>query len=320
MKGIIKMNRIKKNLAFDFRYMHYSKIILALLVVVVIVNGILLTMEYQYISTSYDEYVYMENYYKENGLNIEEDLTSENYNIVENNDGTTTVDNTILYCYDTVCRSIYVATPQYSVSHILEISILVFPLLFGIMGTLLATTDYKHKIFKHKILRYGRNNYYLCKLLSIIAMVIGVIVFATFLGKISSIVFYSCICNQFPVDQFNVGSLEMYTNTITKMGVMCLISITYASIGFLLGIIFKNAIVSICAISTYLYIIPIFSEYEIKNCCYAVLKDTFDFYGLVNISSHKQIDISVAIIIIISVIMICNVISLFIIKKRSAYN
>ena len=148
------MNRIKKNLAFDFRYMHYSKIILALLVVVVIVNGILLTMEYQYISTSYDEYVYMENYYKENGLNIEEDLNSENYNIVENNDGTTTVDNTILYCYDTVCRSIYVATPQYSVSHILEISILVFPLLFGIMGTLLATTDYKHKIFKHKICHF----------------------------------------------------------------------------------------------------------------------------------------------------------------------
>lgn len=319
MKGILKMKRVRNSLAFELKYVLESKLLVGLVGLIVLINIIFIVIEYQYIDSAFSNYLRMENYYEENNMDIHADLESDEYKILENQDNSVTVENPILYYHDEVCRALYVISPEYSISHIFELSILLFPLLFGVIGAFMATVDLKNKIYKHKILRFGRNNYYVSKITVIIGIVVLCTVFAAFLNKIFSIAFYNIICNKFPVEKFDVGNLEQSTNIITKLCVIGLISFCYASLGFLLGVLSKSITISLCTISVYLYIVPIFSKFEIKNSCYNLMKNVFDFYGITNISSYKSISVFISLFIVFGIIIITNVISYIIIKKRSAY-
>lgn len=108
-------------------------------------------------------------------------------------------------------------------------------------------------------------------------------------------------------------------NWLLQLGIMILISIVYASIGFMISTFFKNSVVGIGAIMLYVFFIPMFHPYELQNCCHSLMKNAFDFYGLTRLKVCQQLESSVAALILLGIIVLCNGVSFLIIKKRSAY-
>lgn len=312
------MKKLIKNINFEYLYLKYAKTFLAMFLLAIVMNGLLVFMNYEYVSSTYNDYIHMEEWYKESGGDIEGDLSSD-YEFVNNEDGSTTVENPIRYYYDQMSQALFVVSPEYAISHILEFSILIFPLLFVILGSVLATSDYKNKVYKHKILRFGRDNYFLSKFIISCCLIFTSVLFVVFVSKTVSLVTYSHICSKFPIEQFEVASVELLSSDLIKLLLMMFISLTYLSIGFCIGTILKSSIVTTCIMAVYLYIIPIFNKFEIKNCCYKLMKDKFNFLGLVNISSGKEIDSLLGIVFILLLIVASNLFSYIIIKKRSAF-
>ena len=227
------MKKLIKNINFEYLYLKYSKTFLAMFLLAIVMNGLLVFMNYEYISSTYNDYIHMEEWYKESGGDIEGDLSSD-YEFVNNEEFTS-------------------------------------------------------------------------------------VLFVVFVSKTVSLVTYSHICSKFPIEQFEVASVELLSSDLIKLLLMMFISLTYLSIGFCIGTILKSSIVTTCIMAVYLYIIPIFNKFEIKNCCYKLMKDKFDFLGLVNISSGKEIDSLLGIVFTLLLIVASNLFSYIIIKKRSAF-
>ena len=153
------MNRFVRCFNVEIEYLKKSKFFLVLGVLFLIITAALSFIQYSYVLEAYSDYTNMVEYYSENNLNMEEDMNSGEYILRENEDGTTTVENPILYFNDQVCRAIYSVSPTYAVTQTFEISIIFLPLMFFIIGSLIVVKDYKYRIIKHKVLRFGRINY-----------------------------------------------------------------------------------------------------------------------------------------------------------------
>lgn len=317
-KGILEMNRFSRNLAFDFNYIKYSK---APIIISLIIVGVCIAFsffQYQYVMSNYNDYTRIFSFYDGDESQLAEDLKLGEYNIIENDDGTTTVENPILYYKEMLGKAIYSTSNAYSISHILEIGILIFPILFAVIGIILSIVDLKNGVYKHKILRYGRENYVLSKITHFLFISSMIILLFIIINKLCIFILDIIIKNKIDISNFTYTP-EPEKSVLIKILTSLLIAIVYISIGFLLGVITKNGILSVGLMAVYLFIVPTFSEFEIQNCCYAIMKENFNFNGLANITDYRSVDVSLSIVIMLLVIFLSNLISYLVIRWRSAY-
>lgn len=316
MKGIIKMKKLINNIEFELKYFKFKKIYIFIALFLIAVNVLTMYMDMQYVSSSYDEYRYAQDYYKENPNEINEE---EDYKLTENEDGSTTVSNPLQFHYDQVSKSLFVVSPKYCVSQILEMSFFLLPLLFCILGVFMANYDKHNGVFKHRILRFGKENYYLAKLWVGVGLIVIGVLFTAFVGKIANIPFYRYICNSYPVEEFELGNAYMLSSDFVKILLIMLICLLFFSLSFFLSLLTNNSAISLIIVVLYNYIAPCKVAYGIKNCYRALLKEKFDFYGVISVSGIKQVNIVGAVLVLVSVIVFSQVASYLIIKKRSAY-
>lgn len=311
------MNNFIKNLKFEFKYLNKSRVILFFLVLVIVLVAFLSFADFQFMSDTYDNYQRQERFYQENGANIEEEI-GKGY-IFEGDRNNGTVENPIAYYHEQVGQAIYASSPQYAVAHILEFCMGAFPLMFGIFGAFLATTDYKNKMQRQRIIRYGRTSYYLTKAVTLLSFIVSMLILLILINELAGLFTYNCICNRIPVEKFNVPELPSKSNLIVKISIILLEGVTYGSIGFMLGNIFRNALISsiiVCLDS----FIPIISNFEIINCFQYIIRDNFEFYGNISAGGCKDIDLVAALLIIFGTVVVTNAVSFILIKKRSAFN
>lgn len=312
------MNRLNRNLVFDFNYIRNSK---APIIVLVIIVGICVAfsfLQYQYVMSNYNEYTRVVDFYDGDEDQLTEDLESGEFNIVENDDGTATVQNPVLYYKEMLGKAIYSTSNAYSTSHILEAGILIFPILFSVIGVILATVDLKNRVYKHKVLRYGRGNYVVSKIINFLFISIIIVLLFVLINKLCVFVLDNIIKNKIDISNF-IYTPEPEKSVWIKIFSSLLIAIVYISIGFLLGVITRNGIVSVGLITVYLFIVPIFSKFEIQNCCYVIMKDNFNFDGLASVTDYKSLDTNLSVIILLSSILVSNLIGYLVVKFRSAY-
>lgn len=311
------MSNFIKNTKYEFRYLNQSKIILFFLIFVIALVAILSFLDFQFVSDAYDDYQRQERFYQENGANIEEEI-SKGYNLVEdsNNVG---VENPISYFYQLTNQALYATSPEYAASHILEFGMIVFPLVFGILGVALATNDYKDKLYRHRALRFGRQSFFFTKLVSMLSLIIGVLIVSVFLSKLTDMLLYNNICSSIPVEKFNAGMVEQKSGILTKLAVSLLENFTYASLGFMLGTIFKNQLLSGGIFALYM-IIPFIGKYDIRNCVTRLSCEYFDFYGIAHLESNDEAEMWITLLIIFGTIIVTNAVSFILIRKRSAFN
>lgn len=320
MKGIIAMNRFIRCFNMEIEYLKRTRFFLSLGILLLIIMVALSFIQYSYVLEVYSDYTNTVKYYNENDLDIEEDLNSGEYHLQKNENGTTTVENPILYFNDQVCKAIYSISSSYAVTQIFEISIVFLPLLFFIIASLIIVKDHKFGTIRHKVLRFGRVNYITSKIMVIVFVVILSIFALAALSNISSVLITNMLSKKIPFEEFNVGDFEQSANLITRILLMLFFSLFYSFLGALSGLIFKNNVPGIIVAVIYLYILPIKMKYEPKNMVYAIMKKYFDFLGLADISSTVENSILLSFLVLGVIIALSVVAMIIITRKRSAYN
>ena len=283
---------------------------------VFIMNGVLLFIDYQYVTMNYEDYMYTRNYYIQNNLDMDIDMNQDTYSVVVDGD-TTTIENPLLYHYSEMSKALYVISPVYAVAHIEELSIVIFPALFAIIGVFLATYDIKNKVYRHKLQRFGRKLYVQTKMVTGFCLVTAANIFSVITARIMSAFLYSYVCTYVTIEDFAQSSPERLSSDMQKIVIMLLISYTYYSVGLFIGSLTANALVSSVGILAFLYMMPIISKYELINCCRAIMKEFFEFFGLIDINEYKTVSFGVAMGIIIIWILITNLAVFVIVQKKS---
>lgn len=314
------MNKFIRCFNVELEYLKKSKILISAGALLLIISIALSFIQYTYVSETYTDYTNTVKYYDENGLDIDEDMNSGEYHLQESSEGMKTIENPILYFHDQVCRAIYSVSPAYAISQVFEISIIFFPLLFFFIGSSIMAKDYKYKIIKHKILRFGRKNYIISKVMLIFLSIIILILAYAILGYVSSLIITNILSKKIPFEKFDVGMFKSSSTIFVKIILMMCFSAFYSLLGAMLGVIFKNNVPGMILSVVYLYIIPLKMRYEPKNMMYVIMKKHFDFLGLAEISSTIDNNTILSFSIIGTVMTMSLVIITIILYKRSAYN
>ena len=179
----MKMNYILN----EIRLMWHSKLLGIFAFLLCLFSALTIFFNYNQTISLNDSYNTIVNYYKENNLDLDADLNSNSYSISEEN-GVSNIENPLGYYYNKLGIAIFSTSPFYSSSLLCESSILLLPIIFGVLGLIIGTIDHKNKTIKHKVTRIGKDNYIFSKILSIIIVNLILIILYFIFGKIFSII------------------------------------------------------------------------------------------------------------------------------------
>jgi uncharacterized protein YxeA len=307
-----------KYISQELRYGFNSKIYYVIIIFLSVLFGWILFLNYNMAIDSYNEYVKTENFYKESNEDINKSLKGD-YK-VENSGDESLVSNPLLYHKNIYRKAIYVASPKYILSQLMESSILLFPLIFGILGLIIATNDFKYGTIKLKTVRMDKITYSLVKQLSIVLSGLTVLAISILVAYIIGQVMYVKLSGIIPISKF--PSIEIHTNSsmLTKFVLGFLIAVFFTEIGYALGVVFKNVIVGAITIVVYSFILPNLGVYDLKNSIFYFAKKVFDLQGAISIEDYKTTSFTNSILVILLIFFVSVALSIIITIKRSSFN
>jgi hypothetical protein len=198
--------------------------------------------------------------------------------------------------------------------------ILLFPLIFGILGLIIATNDFKYGTIKLKTVRMDKITYSLVKQLSIVLSGLTVLAISILVAYIIGQVMYVKLSGIVPISKF--PSIEIHTNSsmLTKFVLGFLIAVFFTEIGYALGVVFKNVIVGAITIVVYSFILPNLGVYDLKNSIFYFTKKVFDLQGAISIEDYKTTSFTNSILVILLIFFVSVALSIIITIKRSSFN
>lgn len=294
-----------------------SKSYYIITILLIVLFGCILFLNYNSVTETYNNYKKTESYYKANGLDIQKDLAG-SYK-VEGNENNGTVSNPILYHKETVSRYLYAASPRYILIQLIESSVLLFPLVFGVLGLIVATNDFKYRTIKFKTVRMDKSSFGISKQLSIGFVIFIILVIALMISYLIGCIMYSRLSGIIPIEQFKSGVVPAKSPMITKFIFAYAVAFIFAEIGYSFGIIFKNMSVGIIAIVVYMFVLPNFGKFDFKNSIYYFQKNVFDFYGVISVQSPENTSSLLAGLIILSIVTMLIITNMITLVKRSSF-
>ncbi|MDT8719646.1 hypothetical protein IAI10_23680 [Clostridium sp. 19966] len=309
---------MKKYIKQELLYGIKSKFYYIILALLIILFGFILFLNYSSVTDTYNSYKKTESYYKQNGLDIQKDLSDPNYK-VENNENGGTISNPILYHKKTVSRYAYAASPRYTLSQLMESCVLLFPIVFGALGLIVANNDFKYRTIKLKTVRMHKISFSISKQLSIAFVSLIILIAALLISYGIGSIMYWRLSSVIPIEQFKSGVVPTKSPMTTKFIFVYAIALLFAEIGYSLGILFKNIYVGIIAIVVYMFVFPNLGKFDLKNSIFYFQQKIFDFYGVISVESPKNISTLSAGMIILSIVSILVIANMTIIVKRSSF-
>ena len=306
---------IKSCIKHDIKYVFFSHTYIIFSGILCLLFGIILFMNYTAATDIYEGYNNSKAYYEKNNIDMNE---SDSYDIIQNNDSSVTVSNPIAYYKEKVVQYIYAASPNYTISQMLETSILFFPLLFGVLGLVYATFDFNYKTIKVRTVRNSKKDLVISKHIVIILNSIFILSISLIFAKLMGYLIFELLKNSIPVESFNY-SLQQSNNIFIKYIFGIVTAICFAEIGYLLGIIFKNNLIGTIIIAVYSLFLNSIGKYDLNNVLKELAKKIFDFYGVINIGSTFAISTGECILVIGIIILFCLITSIVIVQKRSSF-
>lgn len=285
------------------------------LIVLCSLYGGVLFMNYNSVTDTYNSYMRNKEYYEKNNIDIDD---TSSYKITKNNDNTVTIDNPISYYKKKVGQYIYASNPKYTISQMMEASMLFCPLLFGVFGLISATSDSKYKTIKFKTIRISKKDYTISKQCALILGSVSIITISLIIAKIMGYLMFSLLNRGIPISNFKYV-LEASKGNFIKYIFGCIVAICFAEIGYTLGTIFRNTLIGTIGIAIYSLFSKNIGKYDLNNALKGLAKTVFDFKGVINISTSIDISTIESFIVIGMVIVICFISSLVIITKRTSF-
>lgn len=306
---------IKNCIRHDIKYSFFSNIYIIFGGILCLLFGIVLFMNYNAANDIYEGYNNSKTYYEKNNIDMNE---SDSYDIIQNKDSSVTVSNPIAYYKEKVAQYIYAASPDYTISQMLESSILFFPLLFGVFGLVYATFDFNYKTIKVRTIRNSKKDLVISKHIVIILNIIFILSISLIFAKLMGFLMFELLKKSIPIESFNY-SLQQSNNIFIKYIFGIIIAICFSEIGYLLGIIFKNNLIGTIIIAVYSLFLNSIGKYDLNNVLKELAKKIFDFYGVINIGSTFAISTGECIFVIGIIILFCLITSIVIVQKRSSF-
>ncbi|MCM3217789.1 hypothetical protein ABER75_10910 [Niallia taxi] len=310
---------MKKYIEQEIKYGLKSKIYYTMSIFLLILFGVILYINYTAVTDSYSEYEYTLNYYQKNNLDVEEDLNAE-YNVETNLEGGL-ISNPIAYYKNTISRNIFAASSEYRLSQLLESSFLYFPIVFGVVGLLFSTNDYRYKTIKLRTVRINKRQWGAAKQLSLAISSLVILLAALTLAYIAGEFQFRYLENKIPIKEFAIDS-SIYTSSspvLLKIIFAYGIALFFAEIGYTLGILFKNIYVGLIIVIVYTFVLPNFGTYDLKNSIFFFGNKIFDFYGVVTIELVENTKFISSFLIILFTFLISILINYILLIKRSSY-
>lgn len=310
---------MKKYFKQEIRYGLNSKIYYMITLFLMLLFGVTLFFNYSSVNDTYNGYLDTLDYYEKNNLDIDEDLASE-YELEETKKGEQTITNPIPYYKETISKFVYAASPKYILSQLLESSTLYFPLVFGMLGLLIATYDFKYKTIKLKTVRMDKVSFVIAKQLSIAFISFIILVIGLMISYLVAWFMFRNLSANIPISEFVFNPGSPSSSIIIKFIFGYMIALIFAIIGFTFGTVFKNVFVGLISIIVYLFMLPNLGTYDLKNSIYYFANRVFDFYGVIIVEAPKEdTTFLLAILVFLFVFILSFITNVIVIKKRSSF-
>ena len=313
---------MKSTFKQDLYYMFHSKIIIIFLSIstLLVFLGALQAINLQ--KSSIIQFEQTKLIYK----NKNDFLKDLNKNYTENNitddesNINTEVNNSARYSYDYVKKSNYQLTSLGFPLFILKYLGLIFlPIVMGILGILLSTTDYKYGTYKRRLSTNSWKEIITGKIVGLSSVIFGLYFYililsmavGLFLPKFSKFI----DLKQYNIDSPNPSLFSAFTLVLCVL-VLALIT---GILSFLISLSIKSLFVSLIGFLVYYLAIPNLGKYDYKNVVMNIFS-TASKEVLGQPIPYISLDIKVSIILVIIYVALVSTGALIIFNKYTKYS
>lgn len=315
-----------KMLKNEVLYLLYSKIIFIFFVALM---GVLLLNAYgtvHALKSAAKHFESTKQYYIKQGEDIEQVL-KQDLNVKQEQDiggGIVTyVDNPLRYDFEEVSRILSQLRPKNLSISILEMLTFLFgPFIFGLLGILLSTYDFRYKTVKVKSLKQSWRRNILIKQIvnvaSVAVFVVGLFLVSRVLSEAIFAYAKSTVSNvnQYPLPEDAV----LQSSVFTKLLVSIFIGVLFSIIGFSFGLVFKSATPPMVILAVYHFFVPSLGKYDLKNLVSVTGHRFFEFNSdLFCLFQPVKVNSIIAIGILLLIVASLGFTNLVIARKQSKY-
>ncbi len=309
----------------EFKYLHHSKIIYLLIIIVTSIMLMVYSSQIGDINRNHKSFYRTVNVFERHGVNVEEALKRESLTsrqILPSGSTLETTDNPLRFGLSQVGKYLNITNPNYFLHSALELlAFLMGPLIFGIYGAHIANYDYKHKLIKVKAAKVAWAKHILAKqivsLISI-AIIIGVsILIVRFLTEISFEFLTASIDKEF----FATAMPYFKSSILTKILACILGNFLFSTIGFTIALISKSLIVPTVVLFTYNIFVPSLGKYDIRNIFKNIGHEIFEFHSTTFQLLYPEYPVSfkLSVTIIFCIMLLLLILNWFIAKNQTKY-
>lgn len=276
------MKSIRNNLEFQFSYFYHAKHWLFLIISSIILVLIFSVGQFLQLNHNLTNYENNLRFMNDNGISESEALNLPNARQkieLDNGDILDIEDNPLVSSKLAVSMTLNSISNHYFFQNILEASIFViFPLILAIYSINLIGNEYENKIVKIRAINQGWRQVILAKLLFLTLTVVGFIIFTTVISYIVASIQYFFIPDHVILKFEDITLLNDF-NVFVNMTIAMIISIIFVYISVMLAVLFKQRMIPIIILFTYLLIIPPLSTFGLKNILLNIVGNYFPYQG-----------------------------------------
>lgn len=313
---------MKKNCIMDeLRLAWHSKIVLGF--VLASLGAVLLSfyMQQSFFEDAYGTYLHTVEFYQESELKAEPDMEREivlQKNLNSATSGMT--DDAINYDYAVLQQALFSSRPEYSLELACEGAGLFFCVIFGVLGILFTTIDYKNKSIKHRVGRNGKGKYVFGKLAALLVLDVFMVTVYFMFAKIMGIVLWNKVSSGCEVAYASNYIIYEKKAMIIMLFETFIMAVVYSMAGAFLGTLFKNAFAGTIIMVVFPMLPNFLGQLDLRNAFLFIEKRIYNFYGAVSCSESSLTSFGNAVLVVAFYGFLTTVLSWLLVKKRSSYN
>lgn len=315
---------MKKCIRQELTYFKKTKLIYIILAVLAVSSISIIYYNCKSVLNDYNSYEKLVKYYEKNNLNLEEDLNSdyelqESGEYDENGYENIRIDNPLKYYYESFQKKYYVVSNEYVMEQYFEYGLMIFPIVFTIIGIISSTYDRRNKTIKIKAARFGKANLFFSKQITMAGTSVFVIIVSALLNIPFGDIIRKQILKEIDVNDLNNTISSDSSNIIIQILVAIIISFIFLQIGYLLGLMLDNALIGTIAIFVYVMFVPILGKYDLKSIIYGLSQKTYSFMGSYVIRQKISLTYIPIVIGLFAYSILIYIVSLIVSNKKSAF-
>ncbi|WP_441440813.1 hypothetical protein [Brochothrix thermosphacta] len=258
-----------------------SKIVVKFILVATVLFSMILLMNFSAVNSTHSDFQTQVKFAKENGEDINVELKKE-YKVTEQSSNSTHIENPLSFYKELLDKLIFASSNEYRLTQIFESSIVLFPIVFGILGIFNATYDFRFKTIKLKAVNVNRKTLATGKhittwLISLVILVVSI--------SLAWLVGWAINSYLQQLHIFNTTVSLPLRDMGLKVAWTVFLAIFYCELGYTIGYITKNSSISIIAIFIVSYIMPMLNfnlgYFDINKAILAISAQVFDYYGVI---------------------------------------